>query len=346
MRKISQILIPFFVLFQAQSCSTDLDAVADWKETTVVIGLLNQSDSINYFKITKAFLDENTNALELAKVKDSLFFDTERIEAKIFELDGNDSTEIALVPDFSIPKDTGIFAAPEQIVYRLNHFLDEDKDYRLWIKTPNKQIVTGKTDLVHDFRLARPRANSTLDWSDPDGVRVEFASPRNALIYELKVRIHYYDYNKSDTSFIEKQQLDWFVAKNRKFNSSNGNQNIKLRVYGSDLFRVMRNQIPIDPDRLRRFIGVEFIIACGGRDLADYITINGPSTSIVQVRTEFTNIDNGLGLISSRYILPNIIEEEQKATYPISSPTFRAPQFNAGLDSLTKKYPELNFLRF
>jgi hypothetical protein len=30
--------------------------------------------------------------------------------------------------------------------------------------------------------------------------------------------------------------------------------------------------------------------------------VNGPSTSLVQDRPEFTNIENGIGLFSSRYL--------------------------------------------
>ena len=41
----------------------------------------------------------------------------------------------------------------------------------------------------------------------------------------------------------------------------------------------------------------------GSQDLKTYILVNKPSTSIVQERPQFTNIENGIGLFSSRYSL-------------------------------------------
>ena len=38
------------------SCKKDLNINDEWKEITVVYGLLNVNDSIHYVKITKAFL--------------------------------------------------------------------------------------------------------------------------------------------------------------------------------------------------------------------------------------------------------------------------------------------------
>ena len=39
----------------------------------------------------------------------------------------------------------------------------------------------------------------------------------------------------------------------------------------------------------------------GTTDLETYINVNQPITGIVQERPSFTNINNGLGLFSSRY---------------------------------------------
>ena len=39
----------------------------------------------------------------------------------------------------------------------------------------------------------------------------------------------------------------------------------------------------------------------GSEDLNTYIKVNKPITGIVQERPQFTNINNGIGLFSSRY---------------------------------------------
>jgi len=57
------------VLF-INSCKTDFDIIAPYKETTVVYGLLDPDTSVQYIKINKAFLGEG-DALVMAQQMDS-----------------------------------------------------------------------------------------------------------------------------------------------------------------------------------------------------------------------------------------------------------------------------------
>ena len=54
------------------SCSEKIDLIGDFKETAVVYGLLDHSDSMHYVKITRAFIGPG-NALELAQIEDSSY---------------------------------------------------------------------------------------------------------------------------------------------------------------------------------------------------------------------------------------------------------------------------------
>jgi hypothetical protein len=61
---------------------------------------------------------------------------------------------------------------------------------------------------------------------------------------------------------------------------------------------------------------VDFIISVAAADLNTYMEVNEPSNSIIQERPEYTNIDNGTGIFSSRYrnirtkkVHPETIEE-------------------------------------
>ena len=47
---------------------------------------------------------------------------------------------------------------------------------------------------------------------------------------------------------------------------------------------------------------MDFIFFGGGEDLITYTEVNKPSIGIVQKKPEFSNIKNGLGIFSSRYI--------------------------------------------
>ena len=61
-----------------------------------------------------------------------------------------------------------------------------------------------------------------------------------------------------------------------------------------------------NPDLIRRFQKVDLFLTAGTSDLHNYIQVNEPITGIVQQRPEFTNINNGIGLFTSRYSLEKI----------------------------------------
>ena len=56
MKKYYSLLILALALFNLASCNKKLEVNADWKDVTVVYGLLDQTDSVHYVKVTKAFL--------------------------------------------------------------------------------------------------------------------------------------------------------------------------------------------------------------------------------------------------------------------------------------------------
>jgi len=71
MKYLSIILFSIILFGGVQSCSTDVDINAPWKDITVVYGLLNQNDNIHYIKVNKAFLGD-ASAYEMAAISDSV----------------------------------------------------------------------------------------------------------------------------------------------------------------------------------------------------------------------------------------------------------------------------------
>lgn len=81
-----------------------------------------------------------------------------------------------------------------------------------------------------------------------------------------------------------------------------GGEDLSTTYRGVDFFSKLQSVIPVDND-ITRFIGkMDFIISVGGDDLSIYMDLNKPSTSIIQERPVYTNISNGLGIFSCRYI--------------------------------------------
>ena len=70
MTKYKYIILILALSFVFSSCETDFDTIAEWKDITVVYGLLDQKNSVQYIKINKAFLGDG-NALVYAQEPDS-----------------------------------------------------------------------------------------------------------------------------------------------------------------------------------------------------------------------------------------------------------------------------------
>ena len=111
-----KLIFAFATLTLLFSCSEKIDLIGDFKETAVVYGLLDHSDSMHYVKITRAFIGPG-NALEIAQIEDSSYFDA--VDATIEEIQGGNVLRTWTLKDTLIEnKDTnGVFYAPLQKVY-------------------------------------------------------------------------------------------------------------------------------------------------------------------------------------------------------------------------------------
>jgi len=67
-------------------------------------------------------------------------------------------------------------------------------------------------------------------------------------------------------------------------------------------FVKLKDNISYNPNVRRRSLYMDFVISVAGNEFNTYMEVNQPSTNIIQERPEYTNISNGLGIFSSRYI--------------------------------------------
>ena len=75
----------------------------------------------------------------------------------------------------------------------------------------------------------------------------------------------------------------------------------KIRIDGEEFFNFLKLNISKDENIIRYFNGLDMLMTVGSEDLETYINVNKPITGIVQERPQFTNINNGIGIFSSRY---------------------------------------------
>ena len=308
MKKVG-IFIAFILCLS--SCSTDVDLIGDYEEITIVYGLLSQADSLSYLKINKAFLGEG-NALVMAQEPDSSSYKNNL--TVIMEEWKNGSKAKTFIFDTTTiyNKEEGTFYYPEQVIYRCvtYHQLDTESEYRLIITNNfSGKVITAITPLVSDFPILKPIINNpvkpTIHFPDNDNPKdLEWLSAKYGKLYNVIMRFHYKEKFNQVTDTIYKYVETAYSPK--KSETLDGGEEMLIQFANNSFYKLLENTVPYEPEKeatvsARYAISVEYIFSVAGDDFNTFMEVNDASSSIVQERPEYTNIENGIGIFSSRY---------------------------------------------
>lgn len=295
---ISALFAVFTLLF---SCKNELDINAKWKETIVVYGMLNANDSVQYIRVSKAFLNEKTGALQAAKISDSLYLDSAVV--KLRSSDNSFSDKLTRV--WNIAKDSGLFANDINPLYKLSttgaRALDPAKRYILEVLSPKTgNTVRAETNLVGLSNILSPFRDSTSNFAvTPEYLTISLKAGQNSFAYDIKLDITYDEFPVNDTFKKITKVATWNMLTNA---SALGSSNMLYKIPRLALLQFLRNTITADPGLYHRMKYVGMRVFGGNQLLLDYISVNEPSIGIVQKQAEFSNIQGGIGLFASRCI--------------------------------------------
>jgi hypothetical protein len=310
MRYLRIILVALVFVPVLYSCNKDLNVNADWRDITVVYGILSQNEDTTYIKITKAFLGEG-DAMQFAKIPDSSVYPG-NLDVKMEAWSGNNLVN----PPYSFDTITihtkkagdSIFYFPSQLVYycKTGH-LNENYTYKLKITHKKTGIVdSATTKLVHSFTVEIPDPFiKQVDYLPGHNFEVKFDPAYGGKRYQLLIRFHYRETTSSGTT---EKTLDWLVFNDLQVvNPYEIVTDPILKSFSGDIFyTVLKGNIksikadPTVTSRTARW--VDYIFSVASEDLNTYMEVTEPSPSIIQERPSFSNIYNGIGLFSSRFV--------------------------------------------
>ena len=298
-------LIPVFLF---NGCSTEVDINGDGDDMPVVYCILNPNDTVHYVKLNKTFIGE-TDAYQLAQESDSLFFEEAAVSIEKYK-NGTITDIIQFEKTTDIQKDTGLFASDKNIIYKSTRRLTEggesdigDNIYKLKIDVPSKNIsVTSETKIINNLIIINPKIsqNYLIGLTPSSSLNVEWKSANNARLYELTVRFHYLEITDSGTT---EKYVDWKQPSVVSSDLESG-KDMETGISGEGFLRFLSSAISADDNvnkRLAHRNALDFIFTLAGDELNTYIQVNKPSNSIVQERPAYTNIENGIGIFSTRY---------------------------------------------
>jgi len=302
MKKIFLILSVFAVVFT--SCETDFDVNAEWDEVTVVYGFLDAGEEMNtqQIKISKAFLGK-MDALQMAQYADSINFDQGDLAVKVIRVKNNGNTDTITLDEVPILRASGIFNNSIMMytfenTFEDKPFLNSNSEYELLIKnnlTGNQ--VSSITNIVSNFNFDMGSGfpfGFIETWIPGNSSATKFSSTvvtwgnsnDNGVQYQIDLIFNYQENN---------------IDKDLIYTTSVLEGTSQFAFEGEKFFNFLKNELVKDPSIERNFIDIDLVMTVGSEDLKTYRIINEEITGIVQERPQFTNINNGIGLFSSRF---------------------------------------------
>ena len=310
MKKNVSILV-FIILAILSSCRKNVDLYADYKVVPIVYGLLDANADTTFIKITRAFYAQNDDASQIAMNPDSSNYPG-KLDVRLTEYCNGDSIRQIILDTITIcNKQEGVFYAPKQKLYytaeRLSKNMGEDKyQYKLTVVFPDHTLETT-TDMVGSagFRVKSLAVNYSVVYF---GINrpLEFYPATNATSYDVSMSFTF-----------KEQRTPWSDSIPRTMCWPLGTYtNYELSEYVVDNYYQIYYRPERFYDQLRAFLGadtavaglsrfigdypVEITIAAAGEELTHYIDWSSIGNYGTQGGNDFTLIEGGMGVFSSR----------------------------------------------
>ena len=303
-------LLLMFVWIGMISCSTKVELYTDFKDVTIVYGVMDVAQDTNFIKITRAFSGSNDgsfDAYQFTQIADSLNYPG-KLDARLIELKnvhGNyapTGREIILDTITIHNKQEGLFYAPDQkMYYTKEHFKvnneNEKYRYQLSVRKANDTVTSeigllGSTNFqIHsDMVYFRSKNNAKTR-------KLYFSPDDNDAIYQIKMQFNYKELHPMQDTVNKNVVLDLGSFSMVDLGYEDGLYFVTY--HENDLFRVLATAIGDDTIYAERFFDSFVIsIAAYGKELHHYALTNQP-TSVIDY--SYTNIKGGRGVLSSRY---------------------------------------------
>jgi hypothetical protein len=313
-----KILTVFYVLIILLfiGCKNEFEVNDDWKDITVVYGILNQADDTNYVKVTKCFLGDG-DANIMAKVKDSLFY--KNVDVVIEEWSNNILHNTIILRDTTFIQHNDVFS-DTSIVFYTTSLLSSNYTYKLKIEEGGKE-VTAETPLLEEVNFTH--GFPFINLSDKFSREMAWYTKPNEKIFDVKMIFYYYEVYNDNT-----QKKDSIEIPFTELTSTSiaGNERMSIVLTGKLFLNSVEGLIQDNPNVNHRIVAdscYKFCFLIGAKELYNYIQVNEPTSGVVYDKPIYSNITNGIGLFSSRlsYKLPYKYKASEGTVNYISSST-------------------------
>lgn len=318
------------------SCETGVNIYDEGEETTIVYGYLDVDADTNYLKITKSFVG---NVVEDGHDYDLSNYDYKldvRLIGKFADMPNIISTEILDTCHVYKPYNPNaiFYSGINQVLYYTTRKLKVNEKYKLEIRRKDGVLITSTVETINNSVITRPNNyNISFESSATNQIRWKPQSDifKRAAYYEVVGYFHYGQLNPGETDTVY-HTMRWFMGSGTGDELWNSSDYYMFVNYTPDnLYKQLEsndNFVNNSPDWVQRFVkGFEIVITATGEELYNYMLVQN-SSGAIQDTPEFTNIENGMGIWSSRSQCSKMIEVSEMT-----------------INTLIRDYPQWGFVK-
>ena len=312
MKRLFVILALVAMIFS--SCSNKVDLYNNDGDTTIVYAMLDSNADTNFFKITKSFVGDASQLAYDYNVCNYKYDEIDVTFSGVF--DGNNQSQTVALDTISIwiPYDENatFYSGCYQTYYYTTKKLKEGEEYTLNVlRKADNVLTTVKSTIINDFTVREPNTpiagfkfkdakKSTVKWKVP-----EFPCLSTAAYFEITGCFHYTELMPGSTDTIHRTMV-WTLGADKTENfykTSNNDIYYAVSFNPSSLYDILRNNTYLRDNSpagvYREFEDFEIKVSALGEELYNYYLVTN-STSAIQDVPNYTNVKNGMGLMSSR----------------------------------------------
>ena len=297
------------------ACEKDFSVNSENAESfPIIYTLLNHSENVHYVKVYKSFLVEG-NAYDVVNDLDKYSY-IDSIDVYLVEYNTNNDSirTIFFHSTTDIPKDSGLFGYPTQIVYKAEAKLDMNYTYQLFVYNKfTKNIAYNEKNIALAGRPTISESSTKTTITIPENSMImKFWTGINITKYLLRIK-YYYSEDLKDNTRRQPEPILWTLGSVSDNLLTSGREKSLTVGAGVDFFRRIASEVKEDPNVLRRRTdSLVYEIYTAAQDWDLYIQSTLPSTGVNQNKLYYSNLKGyntetgeekyAMGFVSSRDI--------------------------------------------
>lgn len=319
-RKIFVLPLLASILLIINSCSTDFEVAAPYKEIPIVFGVLNKNDMIHYIKVNKAYLNKEGSAYLAGSVSDSNLFPYP-LTVKLYAYNGATIIDSVQLDTVHVPKTGGSFVTNDIVYatpsYKLKYTNATGSD-TIWARydvvvrrsSDSKLIAKARCNVISDVRFNRaPNEinlynNQVVTPTNPEyrNQIIQWYASRSGRRYSAQLIFRFRVVNDALGVNYNDSVIMQMFSNNRLTTNNGANTQINYTLSGRAFYQNLQNALdPLPFGYRREYIApLEFQVEFAGTELDTYMELNNSTVSLSDVVPEYTNVEGGLGVFSSR----------------------------------------------